>query len=317
MSDAAISTARITERLSAFKEKIEQTQPIDNFFQRHVTLDALMKNKKMINGGRQEGHPINLGDNSTVKWFKDYDTFDTTPQDTARTVVYPFKNMGGTVTISWEEIRETNGSDNQIFDLVKHRRDTLNETMMAALNSHLYTASAASDEILTLPQIISATGSIGGIDASTEPKWASVVEAAVGSFATNGVTKMNSLFNQLLINKAKVDTLITTREIYEAYEAECLGDVQYVDLAKGDRSFKAISFKGLPLQFDHDCTSGAIYMFDSSALMFKIDSDANFKIDDFIRPYNQKAFTATASFRGQLITTQRRALGKATGITLP
>lgn len=316
MSTNVFTDQRTTERLSFFKEKIEQTDPIDNYFKKTPTLDALMKKKKMISGGRQYGFPVDLGSNSTVKWFKDYDTFDTTAQDSARVASYAYKNLGGTLVVSWEELRESNGSENAWFDLVKHRRSNLVSSAMTELNNHLHSATFGSDEIDTIPSIISATGSTGELSASAYPTWASVVEAAVGSFSTNAIAKMNSVCNQILLNKGMVDTVIMPRDLYEAYEKDALSDVQYVSMDKAERSFKGITYRGNPITFDDACAAGTIYLLDSDYLTFKIDSDANFKIDDFERPYNQKAFIATMAFRGNLMTTSRRCLGKLTGVTV-
>lgn len=317
MSTVALDTARTTERLSAFKTEIGATTPIDNIFDKNFTLDAMMKNKRMKDGGRQILYPIDSGTNSTVGYFSDYDVFNTSAQDTALTVVYPYINIGGTIVISWEEMRETAGNDHKIFDLVKHKRNNVLETIADTLNGDLYNATITTGQINSITATVDSTGAIGGLNQSTDSDWASVEDASTGSIASGtGITEMNNLYNDLITNKSKPDTIITTQALYEQYEAYMDVDVRYSNTRMAvNRGFKNLEFKTIPVIFDQDCTSGVIFMLDSNTLFITIDSGGNFAVDDFKEPVNQKAFVAKAYARLQLVCTKRNGQGKITGAT--
>lgn len=314
MSTVALDTSRTNERLSAFKAEIGAAEPIDNFFTKNTTLDALMGKKKTINGGRQITYPIDSGSNGTVAWFSDYDVFNTSAQDTALTVVYPFVNLGGTIVISWEEIRETAGDDHKIFDLVAHKRKNVLSTMMDTLNSALHATSQVASQITCLPALVASTGSIGGLSASTDGDWAATIKSS-GAFTSQGLTDMNNLYNTLKNKKSNVDTIITTQAVYELYEAEVDVDVRYNTVGTANRGFKSIEFKGVPLQFDPDCASGTLYMLNSENNFFMIDTEGNFDVEDFMTPTNQKVSIAKVTFRGNFVCNNRRANGKMTSIS--
>lgn len=316
MSTAAIDTSRTNERLSAFQSEIGSSEPIDNHFDRTPFLKEFMNKKKMIDGGRQILYPIDVGANTTVRDFSDYDVFDTTAQDTAYTVVYPFVNKGGTTVISWEEIRETAGSDHKIFDLIKHKRDNLMSTIMNSLETDLFAASQASTKIQTLAIVVdSSSGSPGGLSASTESDWAAT-ETASGAFSTQGLSDMRTLYNTLVDNGGMPDMIFTTLDVYQFYENEIDADVRYSTAqGTGGRGFAKLEFKGVPITSGNACNSGVLYMLDSKNTFFMVDTDGNFSSDDFQTPVNQKVSVSKTYFRGNLICNRRKSNGKLTGIT--
>ena len=67
--------------------------------------------------------------------------------------------------------------------------------------------------------------------------------------------------------------------------------------------------------FDADMTAGELYIINFDWLKFVVDTDGQFTFDEFQTPVDQKSSTAKLVFRGQLITTNRRALGRLTGVT--
>lgn len=307
---------RVGDRLTAFLSKIEESEPVDNFFNRYVTIDHLKENAKVGTWGRQCWLPIDSGENSTVQDFADYDVFLTTPQSTAMSVGYPMVNKGGSVAISFEELQETKGSDLKVYDLLKHKRSNLLKTVMKKCNADLYATTAVAGKIEPLPVVIDSTGTAGSLSQSTDSDWAST-ETASGSFAAQGISDMTTMLNTLWLKKSVPTIIMTTQSVHEYMEKELSADVRYMvgDLQTGVRGFEGLKFKGVKLAFDGDCTSGVMYFINNENLFLAIDSDANFSFDPFIQPYNQRAQVALFSVRWALICNSRRAHGKLTGIS--
>lgn len=315
MSTVAIDSSRTSERLSAFMSHLENSEPVDNYFVRRPALDAFLKGKKMQDGGRQIWITVDTDENPTIQDFSDYDVFDTSGSDTAVSAVYPMVNKGGTIVISWEELREIAGKDHQAIDLLSHKRRNAMKTMMDKLATDLFASSAVTGKITPLPILIDSSGSVGSISASTETNWAAT-ETASGSFAAQGLSDMRTLYNTLCNNGADPDMILTTQSIYEFYENEVDPDVRYAAaMAVGGRGFKSLEFKGIPLIHDLKATSGVLYMVNTENTYFKVDTMGNFSVDPFVQPANQKAQIAKLVFRGNLICDRRKSNGKLTGIT--
>lgn len=316
MSTTAIDTARTSERLSAFLSRIEHSMPVDNIFEEIPFWDAMWKKKKMIDGGRQQQIPVDTAQNTTIQSFSGYDTFSTVPQDTARTAVFAYVNKGGTVSISWEEMRETANDDVRVFDLVAHKRNNAAASMRDALNVDAFAAAPGAKDINSLPFLITTTGTVGGINSATATWWRSQEQTAVGAFTTNGLTAMRALWNSIRRQgHGNPDVLLTTQTVYEAYEAELDVDVRYADASKLGRGAESLSFHKQPLFFDADMTAGEMYFLNTKHISLKVDTDGDMKFGEFQEPTDQMVFTSKFAFRGQLIIDARRAHGRLTGIS--
>lgn len=317
MSTVAVDTQRTNERLSAFLSEIGANEPVNNTFVQTPTLDWLMKNQKSQDGGRQILFPIDSGRNTTVKYFSDFDTFDTSGQDTALTVIYPFINLGGTIVISWEEIRETAGNDHRIFDLIQHRRKNVMGTMRDTLAQDIYAATQDLEQITTLNVMVDSTGTTGSLSQATDADWAAKEVTSAGSFATNGLNEMRELWNDIVLDQPKPSVITTTQVIHEAYENLSDNLIRYAKSSIGDLGFDEQKFKSAPIIMDDFVPTGQMYMINNEHTFFMIDTEGNFNEDSFESPTNQKVSVAKVAFRGNLITNRRRANGKITGITTP
>lgn len=314
MSTASIDTSRTTERLSAFMSRITNAEPVDNIFVDLPLFNDFWAHKETIDGGRQQQIPVDTATNTTIAAFGGHDTIDTSPQDTARTAVFAYINYAGSVTISWEEMRETANADVRVFDLVKHKRNNAVKSMKDVINADFCAATPASGEINSLPFIVTTSGTVGGL--ASPSYWQAQETTSVGAFGTAGLTNMRTLFNDIKKQgQGGPDITYTTQTVFEAYEAEIDPDVTYTDSSKLSRGAIDLTWKGKPFKFDADITSGELYMINWNWLKLAVDTDGDMQFDEFIRPANQKAFTATFAFRGQLITSNRRALGRLTGIS--
>lgn len=316
MSTAAIDTNRTNERLSAFLSDIATKDPVDNYFPKFTLLDKLMNNKKTGTFGRQVLIPIDSGFNGTVQTFSGYDTFSTAAQDTALTLVYPMVNRGGTLVISWEEEREVGDDAHRIIDLLAHKRKNLIKSTMDQYSQAVFAAAQSAADVTSLAVAIdSTTGSPGNLTAATDADWASY-ETASGSFATQGLTDMRTLYNNIMINGATPDTVVMNQTIYEYYENEIDPDVRYSKAQDvGGRGFKTLEFKGIPITPELRATAQTIFMWDSENVKVYVDSAGNYAFSDFEAPTNQWARVAKLACRMQVIIDRRKSTGKLTGVT--
>jgi len=323
MSTSAIDTARTSERLSVFLSEIGNKDPIDNHFQRFPVLDLLRRKQQVKDGGRQVQFSYDSGENPTFQWFSDYDEFNTTASDTALTLIYPYHNLGGSLPISWEEQREVAGKDHATFDLIKHKRANALKTGFKKMSEALFATTQASNQITTLAVGIDSTGSVGSKSQTDDADWASY-ETGSGSFATQGLTDMRGLYNQIWENGGMVDTIATSRTVYQYYENEVDPDVRYSIAqtagasknAVGGRGFGGgLEFNGIPIIMDANATADGLYMWDSENLFLCMDSAGNFDFTDFRDMPKQMAQVAFFLARGNLIITRRKSTGKLTGIT--
>lgn len=277
------------------------------------------KAKVTVDGGRSIVRPLMYALNDTVKSYDGYDLFDTTAQGGIGEAIYPWKNMVGTVTISGDEIRKNSGKP-AFISLMASKAEQLRLSIDDVFNSMLHgdgTGNSGKD-FLGLKAVVRATGTLGGIDPTTETFWkAKEVAGPVDLTTAAGIASLNNVFNSLAVQKSRPDIELTTQLNFEAYEALATEKVRYTSVRMADLGFEALAHKTAEVVFDADTPNdlgtandgGYWYFLNSRFLEFVRHADSWLTPTDFVRPYNQDAKVMSVISTGNLITSNRRANG--------
>jgi hypothetical protein len=295
----------------------------DQIFQQ-IPLLKWMMDKSLVkkDGGASILVPLLYSKNSTFKWYSGYDTLDTTPQEGLTMAQYQWKNAAVSISISGDEERKNSGS-NMLYSMMKAKTAQAMNTIKDQVNSALFATTQVSNAIGCLPTLIDNTSIVGDINSTSNSWWQAQVTAAVGSFATGGLAAMTTLYNKITnqgLQGGLPDIGLCDQATYEAYENSQRTNQRYVmDSAAKPTSmnagFDTLRFKGANIMYDPNCNTGTMYMLRSDNLQLVTHKDAMFNVTDFVKPANQDARTAQIIFMTELVTNNRRKLGKLTGIT--
>ena len=172
------------------------------------------------------------------------------------------------------------------------------------------------NEFEPLSALIDSTGTVGGLAQSSNSWWAST-ETASGSFASQGLSDMRTLFNTISADGSSdhPDAIFSTQSVFEFYEALLEPKERIMNTMMADAGIRNLEFKGIPFTYDQYCDSGILYMLNSKYLSLVIDDASDFVTTEFVRPTNQDAKTAAILFMGLTSLSNRRRQGKLTGIT--
>jgi hypothetical protein len=293
----------------------------------HQALWAQMKAKGFIRedeGGTSIVEPLLTGTNSTVASFSGYDIIDTTPQEGISAAEYSWKQIAGSLSISGEEEFKNSGSKTKILSLLEAKLLQLEESMKLELNEQLFADGTANGgkDITGLALAVedgTAWSTYGGIDSSLAANafWRNQWLGSIGSFASNGHDKMRTLFNSASRSSSKPTLIVTTQDVYEAYEKSLTVNERFTDTKMGDAGFINLLYKATPMVFDEDCQSGYIYFLNSDFLRFVVGKGRNFVNTPFQKPENQEAKVSQVILYGNLTCNMRARQAVGTGITTP
>ncbi len=291
----------------------------DNVFKRTPLFYKLMEkgSKDVLDGGRSIVVPVIMSANSTAAGYSGYGTIDITPQSNESAAEFEWCQYAASIAISGLEERKNADSKTQIYKLLeaktKNAEDSLRRKMDIAAFSNANGSTSALNGLQTL---VDATSTVGGINRTNDAFWQAVVNASIGSFATNGLDKMRSTYNSCTDEGQDApDFGITTQAVFEYYEKSLQTQQRFTDSKTADGGFENLKFKGMVLMFDSNCASGEMYMLNSNWLKLAVHKDADLEIGAFVVPANQDAKVAKILFQGNLIVLQSRRQGKITGIT--
>lgn len=274
------------------------------------------KGSVVEDGGKRIVRPVLYALNDTVGSYDGYDLIDTTPQDGFGEAIYEWKQYAGSVTIDGRTERLNAGSA-QIINILSAKLDQLRVSMEDDLNSMLWGSGTGngSKDFLGIQAIVENSGTLGGIDSSTETWWVSRTDTAADFTTLDGVKDMGTMYNGLRVAKSTPDFIFTTQTVYEAYEALAAPNIRFEGRMKADLGFESVAFRGAEVLFDADAPSAEMYFLNSKYLQFVKHRDAWLKMLPFARPVNQDAKTALVISMGELVTDVRRAHGVIESIT--
>lgn len=302
----------------------------DNIMKK-IALYAYMKKKGMIErkkGGLTLVEPLMYGLNGTFGSYSGYDVLPNTPQKGMTAAEYQWKNLSEAITISKEE-EDINAGESRILNLLKAKIQQAEKTYTLNFNQMLFgdgSGNSGKDVAGLQAYVKSAPNTsttVGGIDPSTYTWWQNQVPTGsnpVATFVTNGLglTNMRSVYNLCCREGDQPDVIITTRELFEAYES-LMTTIERINFSKGsplagDLGFETLTFKGKTMFWDYHCQDIAgvgkpMYFLNTDYLKLIVDSDTDFDMTDWRVPVNQMAKTAYILFRGQLICNNRLTQG--------
>ena len=269
------------------------------------------KNSVRRAGGATITVPIRLAKNSTAGHYDAFETIDTTPQDELTMAQYKWKQYAASVAVSGREERIQNQGQWAVLDLVQSKIKGAEESLKDNINTALFAATPAADQLGSLVTGIDESSTIGEINSSTYSGW-QASSTTSGSFTAQGLSDMRSLWAELeqKAPSAPTDLLLTTSAVYNYYEGALQAQQRYQSNGTGNGSFQDLMFRSAPIKYDAACTSGVMYFLNSKAMELCIHSGTDFIMRDWVMPANQDAKVALFMVGLELVIKSRRKLGK-------
>jgi hypothetical protein len=288
----------------------------DQVFEKIPTVEWMRQNNNINWDGTGNTYhcPITIAKNTSSGKTSGYKTVSTVPQQLLNYVYYPMRRYYASVVIDQDTLDINAG--NRIVDLATYYIDQAKLSIMDNLSTDLFATSVATDAIESLATSIDSTGAVGGLNQSSESDWAAY-EASCGSFSSGGVEAMQLAFNT--VSKGKKSgtpgLIVTDQTSFQYYQnsVRAFGGDFFVQ--KGDLGVPELKFMGAKVIWDPDCTSGYMYFLNNNAIGLVVDGKNNMKATEMVKPADQLAKVGQIYCRLQLVTRERRALGKLTGIT--
>lgn len=299
---------------------------VDNIF-KAIPFYNYLKSKGSITfdgtGGRYLEIPLSYGKNDTVTSLSKGDTISISDTAFLTTAQYLWKFVAGTVVRYYVDDAK-NKSKEAIFKLVDAKVENLKRSLSDKFEEFFFgdgTGNSSKDpEGLGNLVSTSPTSSleVGNINQSTYTWWANQQKGATGAASVYLLTDMRTLFNNCSKGQAMdaPDFIVTDQTSHEYYDDEVIEQKQIVNnTATGDPMFTSVQFKGIPVMWSSQCTSGYMYFLNSKYITLVTDPDINFTMTEWKSIPNQLDRVAQMVCKFNLVTSRRASLGVLTGVT--
>jgi len=292
----------------------------DNIFSARPLFYALTNGSglRTVSGGAQIVVPIIYGANSTAKSYAGTETIDITAQTGLTSAAYDWGQYAATVTINGLEEAKNNG-EAQIIDLLEGKIFQTQESIIENMNEMFHgDGTAKATDWNGLENIVNdsalTANTLGGIDPSVAGNsfWKSSATTSTGSLT---LADLATRYNAVSVGNDQPTIIITTVTLYEAYEALLTSNIRYTDTDMADAGFQNLMYKGAPMTFDGQNTSGVVYFLNTKYLQLVRHSDTWFKPTPFVRPTDKDAVYSQILCYGQLTCSNRARHGYLEGAT--
>lgn len=319
---AGIAESRTWDALLTTTQANYRKQLIDNIFDVFPFLswmngslgEALRGSsvKRTVSGGESIVEHLLYESNSTVNSYSGAGIIDTTLQEGMTIARFNWKQYAGTVGITGLEKRSNNGEERMI-NLLQAKMTQLEMSMRDRMSVDSFSDGTGngSKNIGGLALLVDSAGTVGGLSATTYNWWAST-ETASGSFATQGINDMRTMFNTISFGNDKPDFIVTTQAIFEFYEKSLQPQERFMSNKTADAGFMNLTFKNIPIVFDRDCTALTMYFLNSKYLSLVVHSDADFNQSPFIEPI-KRFLGRIKSFAQNILEEARKSVSLITG----
>lgn len=279
-------------------------------------------------GGRLIEASVQYAVNTNFKFYGQFAQLDLVSVPVFDAARYPWKTAAGTVdwtdleiAMNQEPAQKINLLDEKLANGKRSHEDNMNKAFLGVLPP-------AADNPLSIKDIISATpavGVVGGIDAALWPFWRNKQtsgSAGADPPGSNLRAAMRSIYNQCSrggLVEVPTATLGRRQEM-ELYESLLVPQERFTTADKdknGQGAFNndVLKFKNTEVFYDEDLDVPDFFMYTPKYLKIAFLRGYWMKMSDKLEPVNQLTYTQKIRTHCNLVTDQRRRLGRITDIS--
>ena len=246
-------------------------------------------------GGVKIRLPIHGANNDTFESYAPYGTLNTSAQDNQVMSTWDWKNLSVSITIDGPTLRKNSGSDVEIINILRTKIEGAEIAMREGISDQLFgTGDDASLDLNGLQNILSTsttTGTTGALQRSINTFWQHKSRNVSSAFATNGVNRMRSLYNDCLTGTQKITLIVATQSVMENYElgmTSTAGQSERFVVSspfnsiKGDQGLHIMRYKGAMMFFDDNVVANSTYFINTDTVMWYVHPDADFVTRPFL-----------------------------------
>lgn len=262
----------------------------DNVTNHNALLARMSENgaiKEVAQGGRTIFEPIMYGTNSSVQFYEGFDSF--TPPTTGQNIVdgaeYSWKQLGGFVSISGQELVQNSGK-HAALDLLETRIKHLQAQLKNTFSTSLYSDGTGSSgkEFGGLRLLVAdnptAIGTVGGIDQVANSFWRNQVSAAAAFTTSTALGRMNSLYLTCLRGTDKPDLILADANTFATYEGTQQQLQRFTSEKMAQQGFVSYKYKTADVVYDDACPANHMYFLNTNAISFRYAPNRWFEVGD-------------------------------------
>jgi len=305
-------TEIVTTTLQGYSKKLADNVTNHNALLRHID----EKGNKQVATGRTIVQELEYAENSTVKFYSGFETLDVSPSDTFSAAEYNYKQLAGNVVISGLEQIQNSGKE-AVHNLLKSRIRNLEKSLKNTVATALYAdgTGTSGKEIGGLQSLVAdaGTGTVGGIDSSTDTWWKNQIydfsDESVTPSASAIQAAMNALWLNCIRGADKPDVITSDSVYFNYYWSSLQANQRFTSDRKAAAGFMNLMFMDAPVFYDDQAPASHMYMLNTDYLFCRPAKGREFVPLGEKASVNQDALVLPVVWAGNMTTSNRSLQG--------
>lgn len=307
--------------ISTWRE--QKKEVVDNIFDATPFYFWMKKKGRMTEdytGGEYLTVPLLRGRNETVAMYQKGGSFPISQTDKLDVARYDWKIMGISL-VRYMVDEKINRGRAKIINKMQVELDVAKLSLIEKIETYLFADGTGEsgkafngldiicDEdptaAVTSPQV-----EVGGIAQADNTFWRNVYRQMDTDGTVVSLNMMESwkyAFRNAKNGSDAPDIFVTTDQILDWYDDECLDIKAIVNKSLGDAGFENLMWRGLPIITSPSCKSGSLYMLNTKYLNWVAQAGMNFDMTDWKTAPDTLDKYAQIVVSGNLVTSKRNA----------
>jgi hypothetical protein len=314
---SSVYTEIVSTTLNRYSSKL-----YDNILN-HNPLLARLKRKEQattIPGGVKILENLEYGENGTVKWYSGLETLDVSSSDVFTSAEFEWKELNANVVITGKEKAQNSGSKESVHSLVKSKirnaeKSLKNELAAALFYSNTENSGKSVGGLQHLVADDPTSGTVGGIDASSQTWWRNQFYDFSAESVTAGsdtiLAAMNEVYINTMRNADKVDFIVSGKTYFQYYLESLQANQRFTADNEASAGFSSLKFWGgaADVFFDGNAGDTRMYFLNTDYVYMRPHRDFNFVTMDEARSINQDATVVPMFWKGNMTISNRSLQG--------
>lgn len=256
-------------------------------------------------GGLKIMVPLEYAKLTAAGWYTGTQTLDTADNETYTAAYYDWKFGYVNVTIArTDELK--NMGDSQVIELTASKIKSAGKTLTDLLATSLYNAGTTTNAPQGLRLIVSTSSTVGGISQSDYSWWAA--SGIDSSTAVVSISALQTGFGSASKDNEQPSCGVTTQANYNRIYALIQPQQRFADTSKASVGFQTILMNGKPIGVDSYCPANYFFWLNEDYFWFVVHSSENFRMEPWVKPYNQNARSSKIYVAGNFVSSNNRML---------
>lgn len=274
-------------------------------------------NVEKIDGGYEIVEPLEYAENATYQRYSGFEPLNVSESDVLTSAKFDWKQAAVHIVASGLQLRQNSGR-NQIISLSRARMRNAMKTFANNISVDIYSDGTAdnSKQIGGLDLLITqaGTGTVGGIDSSTNTFWANQFKDGAGATAATIGDRMRELWLLCQRQGDVTDFIVADTTLYTLYWNGLTDLQRYTsrDDVAGDGFAAGLKFNTADIF--HDTTDSGIgtnemFFLNTDYIKMVMHTDADIRPLDEKAPVNQDGVAIPVIFQGNMVVSNRARQG--------